>query len=242
MKVGDMVYVVDWGKHYSEMRRWNPATEKREYTFPIKTKLPDYCETDFHWKQITVPNLTLKGVPHKRNPTKVVDRIPVYKDYKYKIIEMFPHPDETRDVTLLLLASTHEKLKELKCFAIVELSGVSELTPSQFADTQFSALIEANLGKWDRDKLPERRQGIPKEIISRFYDEDDRVLFGSRYTKGRVEYEYLEGKFSTDGYPIYIGNSVLYDGKGNEDVKDKGLIRPFEFIKNYVEQHKKQQS
>ena len=114
-----------------------------------------------------------------------------------------------------------------------EESRVSELTPEQYADKQFNALIEANLGKWNRETLI--KKDIPEEIVSRFYDKDDNVLFGSSFVKGLVSYEYLDGKFSTDGKHIFICSSVLYDGKGNEKCPNPELIKPFDWIKNYIE-------
>lgn len=98
---------------------------------------------------------------------------------------------------------------------------------------QVNAIIEANLGKWDRNTLI--RKDVPKEIISRFYDKDDNVLFGSTRTKGLVSYEYIEGKFSKDGKPIFIGSSILYDGKGNSNCPNPELIKDFNWIKSYLE-------
>lgn len=94
-------------------------------------------------------------------------------------------------------------------------------------------LIESNLGKWNRDTMVKDK--VPKEIISTFYDKNDNVLFGSCMTKGLVSYNYLEGKFSTDGNPIYLNCSILYDGKGNECCPDKSRIRKFDEIKEYIE-------
>ena len=37
-KQGDKVYVVDWGKHYGEITKWNDETRQRENVFPIKTQ------------------------------------------------------------------------------------------------------------------------------------------------------------------------------------------------------------
>lgn len=252
IKMNKFVYVVNWGKHYSEITKWNDETHKKELLFPIKTKLPDYCGIDHHWKHIYEPNFTLKGTINKREPKKLVDKIPMYKNYKWEIIEVFKHPkageyvqslevrekwpdlnDKFTEENLLLLASTHTDKDWMKCYIVIEESGVSELSPEQYQDQQFNAFIEANLGKWDRNTLI--RKDIPKKIISKFYDEDDRVLFGSSTIKGLVSYEYLEGKFSTDGKHIYLGSSILYDGEGNNKCPNPELIKPFNWIKKYIE-------
>lgn len=227
MKVKDEVYVIDWGKHYSQITRW--VNGKRENIFPIKTEIPQYSGIDFHWEHIYEPNLTLKGTVNKREPKKLVSRIPVYKNYKWEIVEIFQHPTNN-DKTLLLLVSHTSKGN---CYIVIDSEGVSKLTPQQYADAQFNALVESNLGKWDRNTLV--KSNIPKEIISRFYDKNDNVLFGSSVTKGLVSYEYLEGKFSTDGKPIFICSSILYDGYGNERCPNPELIKDFKWIKNHIE-------
>jgi len=232
MKVGDYVYVIDWGKHYSKLTRW--VDGKRENIFPVKVEIPQYSGIDFHWECIYEPNLTLKGTVNKREPTKLVSRKPIYKNYKWKIVEQFVHPTYT-DRNLLLLVAFNSKKGD--CYTVIEEAGVSELTPEQYADNQFNAVITANLGKWDRKKLltMNDKKAIPAEILSVFYDKNDNVLFGSNYTKGLVTYNYLEGKFSTDGKPIYISCSVSYDGRGNDNCPNPELIKEFSYIKSYLE-------
>ena len=205
MKEGDIVYVTDWGKRYSDMTKWDYDTNQRENIFPMKTKLPDYCDIMFHSK---------------------------HKNYRWEIIEIFKHPNTEKEI--MLLASIHTDIDILRCYTIIGEGGVSTLTPKQVTDNNFNALIEANLGKWDRNNLGDRDK-IPKEIKSVFYDEDDNVLFGSTMTKGLVSYHYLDGKYSTDGKPIYLGSSVLYDGYGNKKCPNKNLIKSFEYIKNTIE-------
>lgn len=251
----NLVYVVNWNKHYSDILKWNSESRVRECVFPIKTKLPDYCDISNHWEYIYEPNLTLKGTVNKREPKKLVEKIPSYKNYKWEILETFKHPkagklyydldnytqeqlDHWKDYSryteenLLLLASTHTDKDWMKCYIIIEESGVSKLTPKQYEDNKFNAFIESNLKKWDRNTCV--KNDIPKEIISRFYDVNDRVLFGSSWVKGLVSYEYLESKYTTDGKPLYICCSISYDGKGNDGVEDKSLIKDFNYIKNYI--------
>lgn len=251
-----LVYVVDWNKHYSDITKWDASTGKRECIFPIKTPLPDYCGIEHHWKYKYEDNLTLKGTINKREPRKLVEKIPVYKNYKWEIIEIFKHPkagklhydldqytqeqlDTWKDYSryteenLLLLASTHTEKAWMKCYIIIAESGVSEVTPEQYADKQFDAFVEANLGKWDRNTI--NKKDVPKELISRFYDEHDKALFGTSWVKALVSYEYIDGKFSIDGKHIFVCSSISYDGKGNVGCPNPELIKSFTWIKNYIE-------
>lgn len=243
------VYVVDWGKHYKDITRYNAETGQRENIFPFKTKLPPYCGIEHHWKYVYEPNYTKKGTINKREPRKLVEKIPVYKNYKWEILETFKHPcagewlypdDVNREEygkyteeNLLLLASTHTDKQWMKCYIVIEESGVSRLTPEQFADAKFNALIESNLGKWDRETID--KKDVPEEIKSVFYDEDDRVLFGSCFTKGLVSYYYIDKKFSKDGKHIFLYACIDYDGKGTAGVEKKELIKPYKYIKEYIE-------
>lgn len=262
MNIGDIVFVVNWKKEYSDIRKWNYETNKWESQFPIKTELPNYSGTQFHWENKYENNLTKKGTINKKEPRKLVEKIPVYKNYKWEIIEIFKHPkagklhydldkytQEQLDIwkdysryteeNLLLLASTHTDVEVLKCYIVIEESGVSKLTPEQYNNMQFNAMIEFNLGKWDRNQLNSYKdiEKVPSEIKSKFYDEDDKVLFGNSMSRGLVTYNYLDGKFSTDGKPIYLGCDVLYDGKGNSNLpeKEREFIKPHSFIKSYLE-------
>jgi hypothetical protein len=250
MKVGDKVFVIDWGKHYSKITKWNQETQTNDNIFSIKTVLPNYCGINHFWDFIYEPNLTLKGTVNKREPKKLVEKIPVYKHFKCEILEIFKHPkageyyyseeDRVRwgegkysEDNLLLLASTHKEQPWMKCYIIISELGVSTLTPEQYANDKFNAFIEGNLGKWDRNNI--KKDSIPKEIISTFYDENDNVLFGSQMAKGLVSYSYLEGKYSVDGKHIYIGNCVVYGGGGNSECPNPELIKPFKYIKEYIE-------
>lgn len=246
MNVNDKVFVVDWGKQYTSIYKW--VENKRVCVFPIKTVLPDYCGTEFHWKYTYEPNLTKKGTVNKLEPKKLVSKEPAYMDYKWTVLEVFKHPNAGEpfypndpssgrysEGDLLLLAA------EQGCYIIIEASGVSRLTPEQYADEQFKAVIEANLSKWDRANLSKWDRAklgskIPDEIKSVFYDEDDNVLFGSIMTKGLVSYTFIEGKFSTDGKPIYLHSSVDYNRNGNHSCPNPKLIKPFKEIKAYIKQ------
>lgn len=260
VKIGDKCYVIDWGKHYSELERWN--NDEKEMIFPIKTEIPSYSGINHHWKFNYEPNLTQKGTVNKREPKRLVSKEPVYKDYKWEVLEIFKHPKAGKlyydldeytqeqldnwknylyikarytEENLLLLASTHTDKDWMRCYIVIEESGVSELTPKQYEDMEFNAFIEANLNKWDRDNL--NKKDIPERLISKFYDSNDNVLFGSSFVKGLVSYNYLEGKYSKDGKPIYLSCTISYGSKGNSELKeeDKHLIKPFKEIKRIFE-------
>lgn len=255
MNIRDYVFVVDWGKQYTTLTKWNNKTQKREKVFPIKTEIPDYSGIDFHWECKYEPNLTLKGTINKREPRKLVERIPIYKNYKWEVLEIFKHPnagkqfytlkeytqeqlDAWKDYNdcytkenLLLIASVHSD-NNIRCYVVIEETGVSKLTPEQFEQHGKSIIKSLNLNKWDRNNLT--KQDIPKEIISCFYDEDDKVLLGSGFVKGLVCYNYLDAKYSVDNKPIYLGSTVTYDGIGNAGCPNPELIKDFEWIKNFI--------
>ena len=139
MNVNDKVFVVDWGKQYTSIYEW--VENKRVCRFPIKTVLPDYCGTEFHWKYTYEPNLTKKGTVNKREPKKLVSKEPAYMDYKWTVLEVFKHPNAGEpfypndpscgrysEGDLLLIAA------EQGCYIIIEASGVSILNPEQYAE------------------------------------------------------------------------------------------------------------
>lgn len=55
---------------------------------------------------------------------------------------------------------------------------------------------------------------FPFQLLKRVLDSDDRVLFGSKMTRGLVQYNYIPGEYMTDGIDYIINSSVSYDGKG----------------------------
>jgi hypothetical protein len=257
-KIGDIVFVIDWGKHYSDIEKYNYETQLRENIFPIKTEIPRYSGIDSHWDYHYEPNLTLKGTVNKRDPQKLVGKTARYINYKWEVVEIFKHPNageycykdeeqrkkwnyyhKVTEENLLLLASTHTEKEWMRCYIVIEDSGVSNLTPQQVADKKFNGLIEANLGKWDRLKINrDNVKQIPKSIISIFYDEDDKVLFGSNMTRGLVEYKYLDSKFSIDKKPIFLYSSINYDGKGISQLSEeqRTSIKSYNYINNYFKE------
>ena len=89
----------------------------------------------------------------------------------------------------------------------------------------------------DRNLIKEKeyRDNIPKNMISVFYDADDRVLMGNSIGKGLVTYEYVPEKYSLDGKPIYLGWTISYDGKGLKNCPDKSKIKTFNQVKEFFE-------
>ena len=232
MKIGDKVSVIDWGKHYSDLRIF--VNNEWKNIFPIKTKIPDYSGITFH---------------------RMNNENPRYKTYDWEVIEIFKHPksgeylyseeertikgwgnDKYTEEDLLLLASTHTDVNVLKCYIVIAESGVSTFSINEYNQIQFDSFIEANLNKWDRTKNNrDNIKDIPKQLISLFYDKDDNVLFGSSIIKGLVSYQYIKSEYSIDNKPIYIGCTISYDGKGNENCPNPELIKSFEYIKEYIE-------
>lgn len=252
MKLKDKVYVIDWSKSYSDNSKYNNETKEYENVLPFKTVIPKYSEVRHHWKYIYEDNLTLKGTINKREPKKLVEKLPIYKDFKYEIVEIIKHPkageyyfneedrlrfkdyDKYPSENILLLKSTHKEEDWQKCWVIINEKGVSTLTPEQYTDAKFNALVESNLRKWDRNAM--NKKDIPETLISKIYNEDDNVLFGSCYTKGKVSFHYLDGKYSTDGKHIYLHSSILYDGEGNSTLPKDAIIMSFNNIKKHIEQ------
>lgn len=248
MKIGDIVYVVDWGYHYDKFFNW--VDNKKIYFLNWKTDIPDYCGIDHHWDYKYTPKLTVKGEPFKDGSRTLVSKTPIYKNYKYEILEITTHPKageytQTQEVRdhwkdkggmddkyttnpIYLLASTHTKDDWNRCYIQIEESGLSLLTPEQHADKEFNALKEAHKGKYSvDDRKSGEVKGFPKEFIKSVYDTNDDVLFGSSYTKGKVHYDYMEGYFTKDGVPFIISVGIKYDGKGNSDLPEDAIKMPF---------------
>lgn len=247
-KIGDRVFVVDWGKHYSEITKWEDG--KKVNILPFKTEIPQYSDISHHWNHIYEPNLTLKGTINKREPNKLVERIPVYKNYKYEVVEIIKHPkageyfynEEQRERwnihtkytenDILLLASTHIENNLLKCFIVIEEEGVSFLTSEQFADEKFNALKESHRGKWKVNMGTNYYKGFPDSLKGIIYDTNDNVLFGSNVVKGKVMYFYIPGEYMETGRPYYYCTSISYDGKGNSDLPEGAVLMPHKNLKN----------
>lgn len=75
---------------------------------------------------------------------------------------------------------------------------------------------------------PETAKQCPGSDLKQVYDTDDRVLFGSRYVKGKVIYNYVPGELMESGIPYIVNITVSYDGKGNSDLPKDALLIPYE--------------
>lgn len=226
MKIGDKVYVVNWGCQYSDFYTYKNDIKEKIFDFTLN--IPDYSSIEHHWSYIYEPNLTLKGTVNKREPTKLVSKIPLYKEYKYEILEIIQHPVDFKNI-YLIRSLIEGKESWQQCYVIIGEAGISELTPKEFADAKFNATSNFHLGKWTSETID--RKNVPKEIVSEVYDSNDRVLFGSMVTRGKVSYKYVDAKYTKDNKPIYIGCSVLYDGKGNANLPPEAKIMQFSDIK-----------
>lgn len=68
--------------------------------------------------------------------------------------------------------------------------------------------------------------------LKKIYDKDDNVLFGNRYIKGKVSYNYVPAELMETGNPYIISISICYDGKGNEDLPADAIIMEFRELHN----------
>jgi hypothetical protein len=237
MKIGDNVFVIDWGKKYSGIASSKPI-------FEWKTKIPMYSSTQFFNSHIKKELMKADGMSFKTPRFETVKTIQEWKNFKYNILEMMRHPkagqyiqseewrkanpdsewanDKFEDVNICLIASPEG------CYMEIGEEGLSFLSPEQYDDEQFNALREFHRARYcveDRDRGEVK--GFPEEFIQSIYDTDDNVLFGSRYVKGKVHYDYMDGYFTKDGVPFIISVGVSYDGKGNADLPKDAIIMPY---------------
>jgi len=230
MKKDDFVFVIDWGKRYQ-----NGYISSNKW---FKTEIPQYSGTNFYWKIVTEPNLTLKGKINKTEPTRVIDRIPIWKSFKYEVLEVIKHPNageysqtekviraypdigfKYTDKNILLLKSKNG------CYVIVQEDGVSKLTPKQHKDKLYNALVGYHTGKYTKDDVIRGKiEGFPDELISTVYHKDDNVLFGSAIVKGKVMYKYIDAKYTKGDKPLYLYVTISYDGKGNCNLPEEATI------------------
>ena len=122
-KLGDRVFVSNWGQNYSDFFTWKDG--KRTSIWKWKTEIPDYTSTGFHVKTKTRPVLTAKGVPYKNGKSEVVSRINTYKNYEYEILECVKN-DEGE--LIYLLSSTHTNVNSLKCYVQIGEFGLTKLS------------------------------------------------------------------------------------------------------------------
>lgn len=224
-KVGDKVYVISWGKQCSSFHKW--VDNVKQKVFNWKTEIPDYSSTEHHWEYVHKPKLTLKGVPFKNGEKELVSKTPKFENYKYEIVETLADEDGE---TIYLLASTHTDKDWMKCYVqMVGSDGFSLLTPQQYADEKFNALLEHyRINKLSPELVQNNQRNIanvfPEKLVESVYDKNDRVLFGSNTTLGKVHYDYIPADYMTTGNPYIISVGIKYDGKGNSDLPEGSKI------------------
>lgn len=206
---GDSVFVVRWGHRYSSIGGGRNV-------FEWKTEIPDYSSIDFHYEIIREP-LNRSGKPWKRPyDAPVKERIARWKNYKWEIVEWRNHPEEGKDIIYLLRSIDRP---EHPCFVEMGEDGISLLTPEQFKDAAFNALVEAHRRKYSvDDRNTSKMKDFPQELFGKIYDINDNVLFGSSYIKGKVYYEYVPKEYTVDDVPFINTVGIHYDGIGNADL------------------------
>lgn len=208
--INDKVFVINWGCQYSKICSSKPV-------FTWNTTIPDYSSIDFFWENKYEPNLTLKGTINKREPKKLVERLPIYKNFKYIIQEFQQYEDR-----VIYLIKSDEG-----CFVEIGEKGLSILSIEQYLLKEFNALKEFHKGKWGIEDRERAQKEFPKELLGIVYDKNDTVLFGSSYTKGRIEYHFIPAEYTKANIPIIISSSCCYDGKGNKDLPNDAILMYF---------------
>lgn len=84
--------------------------------------------------------------------------------------------------------------------------------------------------KWEINRGGNYYHSFPENELGIVYDSDDRVLFGTNFTKGKVTYSYIPAKFMETGNRYIVHSSINYDGKGNVDLPQDAEIIAFEHL------------
>lgn len=225
MKLNSKVYVSNWMQIYSTFRKWNIEKQIMETVFPWKTKLPEYINQS-NDTVVYVPKLTQKGLPFKDGSKIEVSREQTHKSYEYTIREMLQHPNDS-ETTICLISSNHADDDWNKVWAQIDIKALTTLTIEEQESLKhlqkekyLQALAKNNLGKW---KLGDNLKDFPKELLQIFYDEDQKVLFGSFMTGGVVTYNIIPREYTVDNVALYFSSSVLYNGEGC-DLSNKSTI------------------
>lgn len=215
-KIKDKVFVNNWDKHYSNIYKWK--NNIKITIFNWKTVIPDYCNIDFFWKYIYEPNLTVKGTVNKKEPKKLVSKIPEYKNFEYTIEEIIIHNNN-----LIYLLSSKEG-----CWVQIGEDGISILTLEEQkkvkhleTEKALQVLAIQNLGKWTIDTADKKT--FPKELLKYVYDVNQNTLFGSSITKAIIKYPYISKEYTVNNNDICLGWEQDYNGVGC-DLTDKETI------------------
>jgi hypothetical protein len=217
--IGDKVYIKDWGKHYRSTEWFN-----------WKTIIPTYTSIDFNYEFIYEDNLTLRGTINKREPKKLKEKIPTYKNYEYVIIETILHPKNGKNICLC-------KFEE-KCYIAVDIEALCSLTPEEQIkvkhlekENYLQALAFDNLNKWTIDS---NIKEFPKELLKYLYDRNQTTQFGAIYTEAIIKYPYIAKEYTINGNDICLGWEQLYNGVGC-NLTDKETISWSELPKRFPE-------
>lgn len=217
MKVGNDVYVKDWGKIYTGSFS----------IFNWKTKISDFSTIFFHVEKIYEPKLTKKGVPYKNGDKVFVKEIKKYKTYKYKILETI----QQEDVKICLIAS------EENCYVQIQEEGLIQMSNENFDkvkhlenELELQILAFENLGKWTYKNATE----FPKELVKYLYDKNQTTLFGSNTTTAIIRYPYIHKDYTVLGNNICLGWEQDFNGEGC-DLSDKETITWEELPKMFPE-------
>ncbi len=229
MKIGDKVYVKNWGRHYSDVYRW--VDGKKVSIWGWETKIPDYSSIDFFINRKYTPKLTRKGLPYKNGEKVLVSNVPDYKNYEYTILEEKQYPGENRIV--FLLASKNG------CYAQIDNFGISYMTPEQQQtvkhlenEKRLQALAVDNLGKWD---INVKKKEFPKELLKYLYDSNQNSQFGNVMTKATIKYPYIAKEYTINGNDLCLGWEQSFDG--GSSLKEKEVIT-WDELKNRFPENK----
>jgi hypothetical protein len=226
-KIGDEVYVKDWMQRYSDVYKW--VNNVRTLVWNWKTKIPDYSAIDFHIQREYKPKLTLKGKPYKNGDTILISEIPVYKNYKYTILEKTINL-EGED--LFLIASKEGCYVQINEFGITTLNIEEQKRVEHLeSEKRLQALAKDNLNKWT---INDDFNKFPKELIKYLYDTNQNTQFGSGMTKAIIKYPYISKEYTINNNDICLGWEQEFNGTGC-DLSDKEIINWNQLSKRFPE-------
>lgn len=225
-KIGDKVFVSDWGKLYSTKFNYDPKTP----IFNWNIVFPDNYinQIAYHIKREYTPKLTMKGEPYKDGSQVLVSEYYSYKDYEYEVLDRIIHNDNI----IYLLKSKEE------CIVQIGEKGLTFLSPEEqeklekiSLSNHIKALAKNNLAKW---RITDNLSNFPKELVKTLYDKDQTVLFGGSMSKGIVTYRYIDKMYTVNNVDIIINSSVFYNGEG-VDLEGKESMHYKDLHKRFTE-------
>jgi hypothetical protein len=204
-EIGDKVYLIDDMKIYTTGQDF--VEGKWVNLFDFQTPIPNFnCRPHNFMSRETRPKLTKQGKPYKNGEREVVSRKKVYFDWTYTVIEIAEHPDKKTPIYLIKPKENTEAL-----FQVMK-GAISFQTREENENRKRLEFENTHLGKWEPDT--NTRKNFPEELKEKIYDKDQRVLFGSSWTKGIVYYVYAPGKYMKTGRDFILYSGIDYNGKG----------------------------